>query len=82
MKIAILGAGVIGVTTAIELNRDGHNVIVIDRQPDVGLETSFANAGLIAPGHSYAWETKGMPKDLRIWVEVVQDLVMGSSFAG
>ena len=64
MKIAILGAGVIGVTTAIELNRDGHNVIVIDRQPDVGLETSFANAGLIAPGHSYAWETKGMQKKI------------------
>ena len=64
MKIAILGAGVIGVTTAIELNRDGHNVTVIDRQPDVGLETSFANAGLIAPGHSYAWETKGMPKKI------------------
>lgn len=64
MKITILGAGVIGVTTAYELVRDGHEVTVIDRQPSAGMETSFANAGLIAPGHAYAWASPEAPKNL------------------
>lgn len=52
MKIAILGAGVIGVTTAHYLARQGHEVVVIDRQTGPALETSFANAGEISPGYS------------------------------
>ena len=54
MKTIILGGGVIGVTTAYYLAKAGHEVTVIDRQPEVARETSFANAGLIAPGHVYA----------------------------
>ena len=64
MHILILGAGVIGVTTAYELLKIGHGVTVIDRQPEPALETSFGNAGLIAPGHSYAWTTPKLPKNL------------------
>ena len=64
MHILILGAGVIGVTTAYELIKAGHEVTVIDRQPEPALETSFGNAGLIAPGHSYAWTTPKLPKNL------------------
>ena len=64
MHILILGAGVIGVTTAYELLKTGHEVTVIDRQPESALETSFGNAGLIAPGHSYAWATPKLPKNL------------------
>ena len=64
MHILILGAGVIGVTTAYELLKAGHEVTVIDRQPEPALETSFGNAGLIAPGHSYAWTTPKLPRNL------------------
>ena len=64
MHILILGAGVIGVTTAYELLKADHEVTVIDRQPEPALETSFGNAGLIAPGHSYAWTTPKLPGNL------------------
>lgn len=64
MRIIVLGSGVIGVTSAYELARDGHEVTVIDRQPVSGNETSFANTGLIAPGHSYTWNSPQAPKIL------------------
>ncbi|MEK9953141.1 MAG: D-amino acid dehydrogenase [Curvibacter sp.] len=60
MKIAVIGAGIIGVTTAWELARDGHEVTVIERRIAVAEEGSFANTGLIAPGYSSPWATPGM----------------------
>jgi D-amino-acid dehydrogenase len=64
MKIVVMGGGVIGVTTAYYLARDGHEVTVLDRQPQAANETSFANAGLIAPGHAYTWASPRAPKML------------------
>jgi D-amino-acid dehydrogenase len=61
MRVAVLGAGVIGVTTAYYLARAGHLVTVVDRQHKVAQETSFANAGLIAPGHASAWASPRAP---------------------
>jgi D-amino-acid dehydrogenase len=61
MKIAIVGAGVIGVTTAYELARDGHEVTVFERNSAVAVEASFANAGVIAPGYVAPWAAPGMP---------------------
>ncbi len=61
MRIVVLGGGIMGVTTAYFLAGDGHEVVVIDRQKAVGQETSFANAGLIAPGHVYAWASPRAP---------------------
>ena len=43
MKILVLGAGVIGVTTAYTLGRQGHEVIVIDQADDVASGASHAN---------------------------------------
>jgi D-amino-acid dehydrogenase len=63
-RIIVLGAGVIGVTTAWFLAEAGHAVTVIDRQPGPGRETSFANAGLLAPGHAYVWSSPRAPKIL------------------
>lgn len=60
MKIAIVGAGVIGVTTAYELAADGHEVTVFERRRAAAEEASFANAGLIAPGYLAPWATQGM----------------------
>lgn len=60
MKIAIIGAGVIGVTTAHELATDGHEVTVFDRRRAAAEEASFANAGLVAPGYLAPWASSDM----------------------
>ena len=61
MRIAVVGAGIIGVTTAFELAVDGHDVTVFERRSAVAEETSFANAGVIAPGYVTPWAAPGMP---------------------
>ena len=61
MKVVVLGSGVIGVTTAYFLAREGHEVQVVERNEKAALETSYANAGLVAPGHSYAWASPKAP---------------------
>jgi D-amino-acid dehydrogenase len=62
MRVAVIGAGVIGVTTASELAADGHEVTVFERRGSVAAETSFANAGVVAPGYVTPWAAPGMPK--------------------
>ena len=64
MKALVLGAGIVGVTTAYELNRDGYEVTVIDREAEPAAFTSFSNAGLFAPGHAYAWSSPAAPSIL------------------
>lgn len=61
MRIAVLGAGIVGVTTAWELAEDGHAVTVFERHDTVAAEASFANAGLVAPGYVSPWAAPGMP---------------------
>jgi D-amino-acid dehydrogenase len=68
VKITILGAGVIGVTSAYELAKAGHEVTVIDRQPGAGLETSFANAGEISPGYASPWAGPRVPAKAVKWL--------------
>ncbi|TMD34957.1 MAG: FAD-dependent oxidoreductase, partial [Chloroflexi bacterium] len=55
MKVVIIGAGVVGVTTAYYLARSGHEVTVVDKETEAATLASAGNAGLIAPGHSFAW---------------------------
>ena len=64
MKALVLGAGIVGITTAYELNRDGYDVTVIDREAEPASFTSYSNAGLFAPGHAYAWSSPAAPKIL------------------
>ena len=62
MRIIILGAGLVGVTTAYELSRSGeHDITVIDAADDVATEASGINAAMIAPGHAYAWASPKVP---------------------
>lgn len=61
MKIAVIGAGIIGVTTAYELACDGHEVTVLERRGAAAEETSFANTGIVAPGYITPWAAPGMP---------------------
>lgn len=60
MKIAIVGAGIIGVTTAWELACDGHDVVVFERRGAAAEASSFANAGVVAPGYVAPWAAPGM----------------------
>ncbi len=61
MRVAVVGAGIIGVTTAYELAADGHEVTVFERRGAAAEETSFANAGVVAPGYVTPWAAPGMP---------------------
>ena len=56
-----MGAGVVGVTTAYELVKDGHEVVVLEGREAAGLETSWGNAGMVAPGHAFAWSSPQAP---------------------
>ena len=68
MRVIVLGAGVIGVTSAYYLAKEGHEVTVIDRQPGPALETSFANAGEISPGYASPWAAPGIPAKAVKWL--------------
>lgn len=68
MKIVVLGAGVIGVSTAYYLAAEGHEVVVLDRQPGPALETSYANAGEISPGYAAPWAAPGIPGKVLGWL--------------
>jgi D-amino-acid dehydrogenase len=61
MKIAVIGAGIIGITTAYELAKDGHEVTVLERRSAAAEETSFANGGIVAPAYVAPWASPGMP---------------------
>jgi D-amino-acid dehydrogenase len=59
MKIIVIGAGLIGVSTAYFLRRDGHEVTVIERAAGAARETSFANGGLLTPSMADPWNAPG-----------------------
>ena len=68
VKCLVLGAGVIGVSTAYYLARAGHEVTVVDRQAGPALETSFANAGQVSPGYSSPWAAPSIPRKAPKWL--------------
>ena len=68
MKVAVLGAGVVGVASAYYLARAGHEVTVVDRRPAAAMETSFANAGEISPGYASPWAAPGIPTKAVKWL--------------
>jgi D-amino-acid dehydrogenase len=68
MRIAVIGAGLLGVTTAWFLAESGNEVIVIDRNEGAGLETSFANGGMLTPSQAGPWNTPGIALQVLRWV--------------
>lgn len=68
MKVIVLGAGIIGVTSAYQLAKAGHDVTVIDRQQGPALETSFANAGEVSFGYCSPWAAPGIPAKAIKWL--------------
>ncbi|OAP36630.1 D-amino acid dehydrogenase small subunit [Sinorhizobium glycinis] len=68
MKVIVLGAGIVGVTSAYQLAKAGHEVTVIDRQSGPALETSFANAGEVSFGYCSPWAAPGIPMKAIKWL--------------
>jgi D-amino-acid dehydrogenase len=61
MRIVVMGGGVVGVTTAYQLQKDGHEVVILERNGLTAAGTSWGNAGMIAPGHSFVWSSPKAP---------------------
>ena len=68
MDVIVLGGGVIGISTAYYLARAGAQVTVLERQPGVALETSFANAGQVSAGYATPWAAPGIPAKAAGWL--------------
>lgn len=68
MRIVVLGAGVVGVTTAYALAKDGHEVTVVEREEAAALGTSFGNASQISPALSAPWSTPGLAGKALKWM--------------
>jgi D-amino-acid dehydrogenase len=68
MRVTVLGAGVVGVTSAWYLAADGHEVTVIERQPQPAQETSFANGGQISVSHAEPWANPQAPVQALKWM--------------
>ena len=68
MRVLVLGSGVIGIASAYYLNRAGHDVSIVDRQPQPAMETSFANGGQISWGAASPWAAPGIPLTALQWM--------------
>ena len=68
MKVLVLGAGVIGTSTAWYLTQQGHEVVVVDRRDAPGMETSFANGGQVSVCHAEPWANPGAPSKILQWI--------------
>ncbi len=68
MKIVVVGAGIVGVTTAYELAERGHEVTLVDRREGAGLETSFANGGQLGAGEVAPWAGPEVPGLVLRWL--------------
>jgi len=75
-----MGAGLAGVTTAWYLAKEGHEVVVIDREPEVAAAASYANTGIIAASRAYPWSAGEIGRALRfgpeLWLWVMQHLLL------
>jgi D-amino-acid dehydrogenase len=68
MRVIVLGAGIVGTSTAYWLAKDGHQITVIDRQPLPAQETSFANGGQISASHAEPWANPATPLKALKWL--------------
>ena len=90
MKVVVMGAGLAGVTTAWYLAKDGHDVVVVDREPQVAAVASFANGGIIAASRGYPWPADGLLAaivtslarvDPELWLWGLEHLALRGSYS-
>lgn len=68
MRIIVIGGGVIGTTTAYYLQADGHEVVLVDRAPQLAMEASFANGGMLHASNAEPWNTPAAIGQLLRWI--------------
>src|SRR3546814_20769896 len=68
MKVAVLGSGIIGISSARWLRQAGHDVVVVDRRPGPAQETSLANGGQISVSYAEPWANPQAPLKLLTWM--------------
>ena len=68
MRVVVIGGGLIGITTAWYLVERGHEVTVLDRNPQLAEGASFANGGLLTPSTSDSWAAPGTPRKILKWL--------------
>jgi D-amino-acid dehydrogenase len=68
MTTVVLGAGAVGTATAWYLAKAGHDVVVVERQPAAGMETSWGNGGVIHASEVEPWSQPGMPMKIVKWL--------------
>src|SRR5437899_12073816 len=68
MKVIVLGSGIVGTASAWFLNKTGHEVTVIERQPGAAQETSFANGCQISVSHALPWANPAAPMKILTWL--------------
>ncbi len=68
MRVVVVGAGVIGLTSAYYLAKAGHEVLVLDRDPEGALGTSYGNAGMVVPSHFVPLAAPGAVRQALRWM--------------
>ena len=68
MHVIVLGAGVVGVTSAWYLRQKGYDVTVVERQRKAGTETSYANGGQVSVSHAEPWANPSAPLKVLKWM--------------
>ena len=76
MEVIIVGAGVVGITTAYYLEAEGHEVTVVERQDRAGMKTSFANAGQLCRYTARPWAGPSVP------AMIFREMGLDSAFTG
>src|SRR5499433_3849179 len=68
MTTVVLGAGAVGTATAWYLRKAGHDVVLIERQMEAAMETSWGNGGIIHASEVEPWSQPGMPAKIIKWL--------------
>jgi D-amino-acid dehydrogenase len=76
MHVVVVGAGIVGVCTAWYLREHGLDVTVLERREGVAQETSWGNAGVIAPGYVTPWAAPGMPRKVLSYMLATESPVL------
>ena len=68
MRMVVIGGGLMGTATAYWLARDGHRVTLLERDPELAAESSFANGGMLHVSHSAPWNSPHAIRQLLTWI--------------
>ena len=68
MRVVVIGAGLLGISSAYYLSKAGHEVVVLERNEGSALDTSFANGGMLTPSQAAPWNTPGIALKVFKWL--------------